>query len=250
MAFRLKLEVVMRQIKAVTTAGLLLLACMLVSPALLADDEWDDDWVNVHEEDPWESWNRKVFGFNDTLDRWALKPVAKGYRAVTPKPVRRSVRNVFRNAGEGRNLVNNLLQAKFHDAGVDVSRFMLNTTFGLFGVFDVATKMGLQGNNEDFGQTLGKWGVESGPYLVLPLLGPSTLRDAPAMIPDTYTMVFPYISRHSVRYGVAGVQIVSIRESLLDTEKLMGGDKYSFIRNAYLQNREYRVNDGDVEDDF
>lgn len=250
MAFRLDLEVVMRQIKAVTTAGVFLIACMLVSPPLLADDEWDDDWVNVHEEDPWESWNRKVYGFNETLDRWALRPVAKGYRAVTPKPVRRSVRNVFRNAGEGRNLINNLLQAKFYDAGVDVSRFMFNTTFGLFGIFDVATKMGLQGNNEDFGQTLGKWGVRSGPYMVLPLLGPSTLRDAPAMIPDTYVGVYPYISSYQVRYGIASVQMISIRESLLDTEKLMGGDKYSFIRNAYLQNREYRVNDGDVEDDF
>lgn len=250
MALCIKLEVDMRQIKAVTVAGLLVMACMLVSPPLLADDQWDDDWVIVHEQDPWESWNRKVYGFNETLDRWALRPVAKGYRAVTPKRVRRSVRNVFRNAGEGRNLMNNLLQAKFYDAGVDISRFVFNTTFGVFGVFDVATKMGLQGNNEDFGQTLGKWGVRSGPYVVLPLLGPSTLRDAPAMIPDTYTSVYPYISNYHVRYGMAGVQIISIRESLLDTEKLMGGDKYSFIRNAYLQNRAYKVYDGDVEDDF
>lgn len=250
MALCLKLEVVMRQIKGVTVSGLLIMACMLASPPLLADDQWDDDWVIVHEQDPWESWNRKVFGFNETMDRWVLKPVAKGYRTVTPMPVRRSVRNVLRNWGEGRNLANNLLQGKVTDAGVDVSRFLFNSTFGLLGVFDVATKMGLQGNNEDFGQTLGKWGVKSGPYVVLPLLGPSTLRDAPAMIPDTYTTVYPYISNHHVRYGVAGVQIVSIRESLLDTEKLMGGDKYSFIRNAYLQNREYRVNDGNVEDDF
>lgn len=250
MAFRLNLEVFMRQMKTITAAGLLFMACSLASTPALADDEWNDDWVNVHEEDPWESWNRKVFQFNDALDRWALKPVAKGYRAVTPKFVRRGVQNAFHNLDEGQNLVNNLLQGKFNEAGVDVSRFMFNTTFGVFGLVDVATKMGLHRNDEDFGQTLGAWGIGSGPYVMLPVLGPSTLRDAPALVPDYYTGVYPYISRDRVRYGMSALDTVSWRESMLDSERLMGGDKYSFIRNAYLQNREYKVQDGNVVDDF
>lgn len=226
---------------------------LLAAPQLYAQDDWedwDDDWDYVNEDDPWENWNRKVFKFNDTLDTYALKPVAKGYRKVTNEPVRRGVRNVFRNLGEPKNLVNNLLQGKPKDAGVDISRFMLNTTLGLFGIFDVAGKMGLQRNDEDFGQTLGKWGVPSGPYVVLPILGPSSVRDAPALIPDTYSTVYPYISRERYSYAAALVDGISLRESLLDSERMISGDKYSFIRNAWLQNREYKVKDGMVEDDF
>lgn len=232
-------------------AGLCLAAGLVLAPQLPAEEYGDDAWDNyVHEDDPWETLNRKVFVFNDTLDRWVLRPVASSYRAVTPEPVRRSVQNIFNNLGEGTNLVNNLLQGKLHDAGVDVSRFMLNTSFGVLGVFDVAGKMGLQRNDEDFGQTLGKWGVSSGPYVVLPFLGSSTLRDAPALVPDAYTTVYPYIDNDKVRYGSLAVYAVSKREALLDAEKLIIGDKYTFIRNAYLQNREYRVMDGLVEDDF
>lgn len=242
----------MRSLITTGVAGLSLAACLAWSPALLADEDWqDDDWDYASAEDPWENWNRKVFRFNETLDTYTLKPVAKGYRKVTPKPVRRSVRNFFGNLGEGKNLVNNLLQAKFHDAGVDTARFLFNTTFGVLGFFDVATRMGLQRNDEDFGQTLGKWGLPSGPYVVLPLLGPSTVRDAPALVPDVYTTVYPYIKRDRYRYGLAGVELVSVRESLLDAEDLLGtGDKYSMVRNVWLQNREYKVLDGNVVDDF
>ncbi|BBP82843.1 hypothetical protein PHLH8_24850 [Pseudomonas sp. Pc102] len=123
------------------------------------------------ESDPWEGVNRVIFRFNDTLDTYALKPVAQGYQAVTPDFVEDGVHNVFSNVGDVGNLANDLLQAKFHDAGVDTGRLIFNTTFGLLGVFDVATRMGLQRNDEDFGQTLGAWGVGSGPYVVLPLLG-------------------------------------------------------------------------------
>lgn len=242
----------MRSLITTGVAGLSLAACLAWSPALLADEDWqDDDWDYASAEDPWENWNRKVFRFNETLDTYTLKPVAKGYRKVTPKPVRRSVRNFFGNLGEGKNLVNNLLQAKFHDAGVDTARFLFNTTFGVLGFFDVATRMGLQRNDEDFGQTLGKWGLPSGPYVVLPLLGPSTVRDAPALVPDVYTTVYPYIKRDRYRYGLAGVELVSVRESLLGAEDLLGtGDKYSMVRNVWLQNREYKVLDGNVVDDF
>ena len=172
--------------------GVLVAGCLGVSGTALAQDTDysvdDESWQEFGEnEDPWESFNRKVYRFNDVLDRWALKPVAKGYRKVTPDVVEDGVHNVFRNLGEARNLANNLLQLKMHDAGVDTARFFFNTTFGLLGFFDVATKMGLQRNDEDFGQTLGAWGVKSGPYVVLPLLGPSTVRDTVSLYPDSFT---------------------------------------------------------------
>ncbi|MCP8467255.1 VacJ family lipoprotein [Pseudomonas sp. ZM23] len=202
------------------------------------------------EDDPWESINRPIFTFNDTLDTYALKPLAQGYQKVTPNFVQDGVHNFFSNIGDVRNLVNDLLQLKVRDAGVDTSRLLFNTTFGLAGFIDVATHMGLRRNDEDFGQTLGAWGVGSGPYVMLPLLGPSTLRDAPSLIPDAYTGAYPYIDNVSVRNSIHGVDIIDTRADLLKSEKLISGDKYNFIRNAYLQNREFKVKDGQVEDDF
>ncbi|HHX35411.1 MAG TPA: VacJ family lipoprotein [Gammaproteobacteria bacterium] len=212
-----------------------------------ADGVWEDFGEN---EDPWESMNRAVFRFNDTLDRWALKPIAKGYQKVTPDVVEDGVHNVFRNLGEVKNLANNLLQFKLHDAGVDTARFLFNSSFGLLGFFDVATKMGLQRNDEDFGQTLGRWGVNSGPYLVLPLFGPSTVRDTVALYPDSFTSQYRYINDVPVRNSMFALNIVDTRASLLGTERLVVGDKYRFIRNAFLQNREFKVLDGNVVDDF
>ncbi len=201
-------------------------------------------------EDPWEPMNRAVFRFNDTVDRWALKPIAKGYRKVTPDVVEDGVHNVFRNLGEARNLVNNLLQFKLHDAGVDTARFFFNTTFGLLGFFDVATKMGLQRNDEDFGQTLGAWGVQSGPYVVLPLFGPSTVRDTISLYPDSFTNQYRYINDVPVRNSMFVLNVVDTRASFLTSERLIVGDKYRFVRNAFLQNREFKVLDGEVVDDF
>ena len=217
-------------------------ACALLAALPLA--------ASAAEEDPWESINRPIFRFNDTLDTYALKPVARGYQSVTPQFLEDGVHNVFSNIGEVGNLANNLLQGKLHDAGVDTSRLIFNTTFGLLGFFDVASKMGLQRSDEDFGQTLGAWGVGSGPYLVLPLLGPSSLRDAPARIPDSFLGPYPYIDHVPTRNVSRAVNVVDIRASLLSAEKLVTGDKYIFIRNAYLQNREFRVTDGEVVDDF
>ena len=212
-----------------------------------SEEQWQDFGEN---EGPWEPMNRAVFRFNDTVDRWALKPVAKGYRAVTPDVVENGVHNVFRNLGEVRNLANNVLQFKMHDAGVDTARFFFNTTFGLLGFFDVATKMGLQRNDEDFGQTLGAWGVKSGPYVVLPLLGPSTVRDTVSLYPDSYTSAYRQINDVPVRNSMFALNLVDTRASLLSAERLVTGDKYRFVRNAYLQNREFKVKDGDVVDDF
>ncbi|WP_044874181.1 VacJ family lipoprotein [Pseudomonas sp. LFM046] len=218
------------------------LACLSLAVLPLA--------ANAAEEDPWEGFNRAMFSFNDTLDTYALKPVAKGYQAVTPQFVEDGVHNVFSNIGDVRNLANDLFQAKFHNAGVDTGRLVFNTTFGLLGFFDVATKMGLQRNDEDFGQTLGYWGLGSGPYLVIPFLGPSTVRDAGGLIPDTFVGPYPYIDHVPTRNVTRAVDVVDTRASLLSAEKLITGDKYIFIRNAYLQNREFKVKDGEVEDDF
>lgn len=202
------------------------------------------------EEDPWESINRPIFTFNDTLDTYALKPLATGYQKVTPDFLEKGIHNVFSNIGDVVNLANNLLQGKIKAAGVDTSRLLFNTTLGGLGFFDVATHMGLQRNDEDFGQTLGVWGVPSGPYVVLPFLGSSSLRDAPSKIPDGYMTPFAYMDHVPSRNTWLGVGLLDGRASLLDAEKIISGDKYIFLRNAYLQNREFKVHDGVVEDDF
>ncbi|KEY86597.1 VacJ family lipoprotein [Pseudomonas sp. P1B16] len=202
------------------------------------------------EDDPWEAVNRPIFRFNDTVDTYALKPLAKGYEAVTPQFLEDGIHNVFRNLGDVTNLVNNVLQLKPHAAGVDTARLIVNTTFGIGGFFDVGTKMGLQRSDEDFGQTLGYWGVGSGPYVVIPLLGPSTVRDGLAKYPDSYTKPYRYIDHVPTRNSIFALDVIDTRASLLPAEKLIQGDKYIFIRNAYLQNREFKVKDGEVEDDF
>lgn len=215
-------------------------ATLIVLPAM----------AGASEEDPWESFNRPVFRFNDVLDTYALKPLAQGYQKVTPQFVEDGVHNVFANIGDVGNLANNLLQGKLHNAGVDSGRLIFNTTFGLLGFIDVASRMGLQRNDEDFGQTLGVWGVNSGPYLVLPLLGPSTVRDATAKVPDSFLGPYPYIDHVPTRNVTRGVNVIDARARLLSAERMISGDKYIFIRNVYLQSREFRIRDGEVVDDF
>jgi phospholipid-binding lipoprotein MlaA len=202
------------------------------------------------EDDPWEGVNRVIFRFNDTIDTYALKPIAQGYDYITPQFLEDGIHNMFKNVGEVTNFANDVLQAKPAAAGVDTARLIFNTTFGLLGFFDVGTKMGLQRNDEDFGQTLGHWGVGSGPYVMLPFLGPSTVRDAFGKYPDIYTQPYHYINDVPTRNTLFAVGVVDTRASLLSAEKLINGDKYTFIRNAYLQNREFKVKDGKVVDDF
>lgn len=202
------------------------------------------------EEDPWESINRPIFRFNDMLDTYALKPLAQGYQAITPQFLEDGIHNMFRNIGDVGNLANDVLQVKPQAAGVDTARLMFNTTFGVLGFFDVGTRMGLQRNDEDFGQTLGYWGMGSGPYVMLPFFGPSTLRDAPSKYVDSYAEPYRYMNDIPARNMAIGMDVIDTRASLLSTEKLISGDKYVFIRNAYLQNREFKVKDGKVEDDF
>ncbi|MFA5630426.1 MAG: VacJ family lipoprotein [Porticoccaceae bacterium] len=202
-------------------------------------------------QDPWEGFNRAMFTFNDKADAYVLRPVTKGYKAVTPDPVERGIGRMFANLGEIVSVGNSLLQGKFRQAGHDSGRFLINSTVGVLGFFDVATEFGLYKNErEDFGQTLGAWGVNSGPYLVLPFLGPSTLRDAPARLVDGYANPINTIDHVPTRNTTYGVDVVSGRAELLDAEKLVSGDKYVFIRDVYLQRRAYLVSDGELDDDF
>lgn len=233
------------------TLSILLMAGCLSTANAAESDYSDQEWHEIGEDqDPWEGLNRKVYRFNERMDRWVLKPVAQGYQKVTPQIVEDGVHNVFRNMTEVRNLTNNILQFKLHDAGVDTARFLFNTTFGVLGFFDVATKMGLQRNDEDLGQTLGAWGVQSGPYVMLPFLGPSTLRDTATLYPESLLGIYEQVNDVPARNSMFLLDMIDLRASALGAERLIVGDRYRFIRNAYLQNREFKVRDGNVEDDF
>lgn len=198
------------------------------------------------EVDPWEGFNRAMFSFNDTLDTYALKPVTQGYRAVMPDVAEKGVSNFFDNLADIGTMINNLLQGKVKNAAQDFARVTFNSTFGLAGLIDVATPMGIEKHDEDFGQTLGYWGVESGPYLVLPFFGPSSVRDGVGRIPDTLTDPVYYLDDTGARNALYAVRIIDNRARLLETEKLISGDKYTFVRDAYLQKREFEIADGEV----
>ena len=204
--------------------------------------------------DPLESFNRSVYRFNDTVDRYALKPVAQVYQKVVPEPVQLMVSSFFGNLDDLYTGANNLLQAKPKEALVDLSRFVVNSTLGLGGVADVASGIGMPKHNEDFGQTLGYWGVPSGAYLVIPFLGPSTVRDAPARAVDFYASPLDLVYDGNVRERnwIWGTRLVSARASLLEGEKVIEGaalDPYSLIRDAWLQRRRNAVFDGNPPDE-
>lgn len=228
-------------------AGVVMAALMTV--ALLGGCASTGTAEERHPDDPWEGFNRKVFAFNEVVDRYALKPVARGYRFVTPDPVQTGVGNFFSNLGEPRTALNSLLQGEFGNAGVATARFLINTTVGIGGLWDFATRMEIAGREEDFGQTLGAWGVGEGPYLVLPLLGPSTVRDTSGLPVDGYTYPITYVEDDAVRLGLTALRVVDTRAGLLDREELIRGDRYSFIRDAWLQQRRYEVSDGELGDD-
>ncbi|WP_250459655.1 MlaA family lipoprotein [Microbulbifer litoralis] len=203
------------------------------------------------ERDPWEGFNRAVFRFNDTADRWVLKPVATSYRQITPIFMQTGIHNFFSNLGEITNIFNGALQWKWGQVGNDTGRFLVNSTVGLAGLFDVAKHMGMEaGDGEDFGQTLAVWGVPSGPYVVLPFMGPSTVRGVPAQAVDWYSNPVSYIDHDPTQYTFRGVDLIQTRAGLLQAETLLQGDRYLLIRDAYLQRRDYLVVDGEQEDDF
>jgi len=198
--------------------------------------------------DPFERFNRGAFAFNDGLDRSVIRPLARGYKTVTPQPVQTGVTNFFTNASYPITLVNNVLQGKFKAALSDTGRFLLNTTFGIGGLLDPATQSGLDLNDEDFGQTLGKWGVGPGAYVVLPFLGPYTIRDGIGDLADNFAEPRSYIDDTETRWGLWLFDKFETRVRLLEADALLdrAGDPYAFVRSAYLQRREYLVRDGDV----
>ena len=197
--------------------------------------------------DPWQGFNRAMFSFNDTLDTYALKPVAQGYKAVMPDIAEAGVSNFFDNLADVGTMFNNLLQGKFENAMQDLARVSFNSTFGLAGLIDVATPMGIEKHDEDFGQTLGYWGVNSGPYVVLPFFGPTTVRDGIAKYPDALLDPVYHLDDNGARNAVYLTRVIDSRARLLASEKLISGDKYTFIRDAYLQKREFAINDGRAE---
>lgn len=199
-------------------------------------------------QDPWESFNRGVYSFNDKLDRAVLKPTAKGYRAITPDAVETGVTNFFANLEEIPTLLNNLLQFKWLAALSDTGRLAVNTTVGIGGIFDVATPLGLDKHDEDFGQTLGRWGVNPGPYLVLPLFGPSSPRDIFGLVGDYSVGMIRQVEDTSTRNSLYVVEIIDTRARLLSLDEVIDEaamDPYIYIRDAWLQRRRSLVHDGD-----
>ncbi len=222
----------------------MLVLCWL-STGLMAGDAHADDI------DPWEPANRKVFAVNDFFDRILVKPVAKGYQRFVPKPIRRGVSNVFNNIDTPATALNQFLQGKPVRGLSDTGRFLVNSTIGIAGIFDVATPMGLEPHQEDFGQTFGVWGAGPGNHVMVPFRGSSSVRDAIGLVLDAAASPLRLISPNSARYGTAAMYGVDARVDLLAAENLIteGGDRYLFMRDAFLQRRAYLVRDGAVEED-
>jgi phospholipid-binding lipoprotein MlaA len=227
----------------IVALGLMLVA-LLPACATLPSGERDP-------RDRFERTNRAIYRFNDALDRGIGKPVAKGYVKVTPAPVRAGLANFFRNLTYPTVMVNDLLQLKIKSFAADTARLVVNTTIGIGGLFDPASHLGMRAGNEDFGQTLGRWGVPPGPYVMLPIIGPSTVRDTVGFVGDQFTDPKTYIKDDATYYGLTLMTLVDQRAELLATEDVLDRsyDPYSFIRNAYLQRREYLVKDGNVPEE-
>ncbi len=229
-------------IKAGTLAGVMLLTGCATTNQV--------DGVN----DPLEGYNRAMYSFNNTLDRTVIRPVAKGYDTVVPTGISQGVSNFFSNLNEITVILNDLLQLKFGQALDDAGRFALNTTVGFGGILDVATMAGHEKNNEDFGQTLGTWGFETGPYVVLPFFGPRNFRDTFGLVADTYTDPVTYVDDAGTRNALIATYVIDSRANNLNIKNVIDEaalDEYSYVRNAYLQHRQNLVYDGKPpQDDF
>ena len=200
--------------------------------------------------DPFEKINRKTFEFNENLDELVVKPVAEVYSEF-PVFIKTGVTNFFNNLENIETSVNQMLQGKPGKSLNDLTRFIINTSFGVAGIFDVASSMGLERNEEDFGQTLAVWGVDEGPYIMLPFLGPSTLRDTISRPISSFTSVIFHMTDTDVNIALKSIDALETRERLLDVESLLSGDKYIFVKDAYMQSINYEISDGiDVDDTF
>ena len=200
--------------------------------------------------DPWMRLNKHFFSVNDYFDHLLVRPIALTYTNVTPRFFQVGVGNVFDNLQDVNVAINDFLQFKIEDGLSDSGRIIVNSTIGIGGILDVATSMGLYRNEEDFGQTLGVWGFDAGPYVFLPVFGASNLRDSVAMIVDALFNPIRYIENIESRYTLYLADELDFRSSLLAYDDLIIGDRYLFVREAYIQNREYVVNDGEVINEF
>lgn len=229
----------MRQKKLITQLGCLVLLGALGGCATSAKDP----------QDPFEEWNRGVQTFNDNLDKYAMKPVAKGYQWITPSFVDRGVTNFFSNINDIGVTINDLLQFKIEQTGMDGSRFLVNTVAGLAGFIDVAEMIDLPKHNEDFDQTMGVWGVPAGPYLVLPFFGPSSPRGVGGLIGDAAMNPISYIDSGIITGSLFALNAADLRADNLATEKIAteaAVDRYAFFKSAYFQHREYLIHDGNL----
>ncbi|MDC3327233.1 VacJ family lipoprotein [Gammaproteobacteria bacterium] len=200
--------------------------------------------------DPFENINRTFFDINEKVDNVALKPIALTY-SKTPEPVKHGITNFFRNLKEIDNTLNQVLQGKPKYAINDFSRFIINSTIGIGGILDPASSMGLERHDEDFGQTLGLWGVSPGPYLMIPFLGPTTTRDLLSRPISSFLEVTFHMDDSNVRISLSALDAIETRERLLDVESLLSGDKYNFVRDSYSQSREYEIKNGlNIVDEF
>ena len=202
------------------------------------------------EVDPFQNLNEKTHNLNQSLDQSIATPIAKVYRKVTPDFLEVGVTNFTDNIEDINIALNNLLQAKIKDGLSDILRFTINSTIGLAGFFDIASSMGFQKHSEDFGQTLAVWGVSDGPYIVLPILGPSSLRDTLARIPEAFMTPLLLIDHDRTGYELTAIDLLDKRARYLGLESIVVGDEYLFYRDAYFQSREFDINDGLIEDDF
>ncbi len=208
--------------------------------------------INQPAYDPWEGYNRAIYSFNDKMDRYALKPIAKGYKFVTPNFVEKGIQNFFSNLDDVTVTLNDFLQGKIAQGASDAWRFLLNSTIGIVGLFDVATPLGLPKHHEDFGQTLGKWGVAEGPYFVLPFLGPATIRSTTGRLGDYVADPLTYVSPNSVRLSLVGGEFIDTRAQLLQASDFLDTvfDPYLFLRDAYVSNRRQLTYDKDAGPDI
>ena len=200
--------------------------------------------------DPLKNINERTHNLNQTLDLQFASPIARFYKRVTPDFIEISITNFTRNMEDLSVAINNILQGKLNDGISDITRFTINSTLGICGFIDVASDLGLNKNDEDFGQTLAVWGVPDGPYLVLPGLGPSTMRDTLSMIPDAFLTPLWLIDHDRTAYSLTAIDLVDTRARYLGLESVVIGDEYLFFRDAYLQSREFEILDGQVDDDF
>lgn len=231
----------------ILNAKSILLILFLVSSGCATTKNQSNDF---NPEDPYEKSNRKVFEFNNRIDKLFLRPVTDFYDSATPEFAQTSITNFFSNLDDIGISFNNFLQGNIVDSMSDITRFFINSIFGLGGFFDVASEMGLEKHSEDFGQTLGKWGAKPGPYLMLPFLGPSTTRDAFTFVGDTALAPTLSLDDSEARLGLISLDLINTYSAFTGIADIESQDQYAFLRDAYLDRRKFEVNDGLSEEDL